>query len=447
MVVAARAQRVEAASGAVFVAAIAMTPWLRTPVTGTRVQLITLVLLIGLTLWAWACWTARRRPMISLRLAASVGLALTWGWFLAANARTVYDPTTGTVRAVSRRLPGWPGAIDRHASVRVLGPITVLAIAAFAVRDLADRPVFRRALVWALAIDGAALGILGTLDRFGIGPTFPRVTNEGSHFGPFAYHGNAAAFVNLCLPAAFVLVVICVGGQRRVAVALLCGASLGAIFHVSKIGLVLSAVLVAVLGRQLLPSVADRRRLPRSVAAVAVGAVGVVALAANRHRWQSALHGPDSASARVEVWRVAWDVWLRAKGGLGPGGFKVAFPGDVAFVRPSLFRHWIVTPWAPGRPTSLWMYVHSDPLQFLVEWGLPGVVLMGGGVWFAVQLLRRSSQLGSPLAAAGRAALIVVAIHSLVDFPLQVPSIQLAVIAWLAVVASDTAPRPTSDLG
>jgi O-antigen ligase len=94
------------------------------------------------------------------------------------------------------------------------------------------------------------------------------------------------------------------------------------------------------------------------------------------------------------------------------------------------------------RLNGFWHYLHEDYLQTLLEWGAIGsalwAVLFFGGI--AVALRARFSESADkwrprqrillPLVVLGLAS---VAIHALVDFPLQIASIQLYVATYVGM--------------
>jgi hypothetical protein len=100
--------------------------------------------------------------------------------------------------------------------------------------------------------------------------------------------------------------------------------------------------------------------------------------------------------------------------GFGPGTFEKIFDLQRANLRSELV----------GR----WDKAHSDALQTPMEWGWAGaaawLLLLGGGLFNALFLIRRRST-ESVLAAAGALALAGVMFHALLDFPLQMASLQL----------------------
>jgi len=114
--------------------------------------------------------------------------------------------------------------------------------------------------------------------------------------------------------------------------------------------------------------------------------------------------------------------------GFGPGTFRVVFPW---------FNASSPTP-APGT----WRFLHEDYLQTAMEWGWIGSALWAllflGGGFVAVRRLKSSQaqkwvprrRLLLPLVVI---ALAGVALHSLVDFPLQIASIQLYAATYLGL--------------
>jgi O-antigen ligase len=111
----------------------------------------------------------------------------------------------------------------------------------------------------------------------------------------------------------------------------------------------------------------------------------------------------------------------------------------------------------PNRVTGYWRFLHEDYLQTLIEWGWLGtalwIFLFGGGMATAFRSaarqrrIRRAAEsdvrervrarewsprrrLIVPLATI---ALAGVALHAIVDFPLQIYSIQLYVASYLGV--------------
>jgi O-antigen ligase len=114
--------------------------------------------------------------------------------------------------------------------------------------------------------------------------------------------------------------------------------------------------------------------------------------------------------------------------GFGPGTFRVLFP---------VYNN-AHNPPVPG----FWSFLHEDYLQTLLEWGWLGstlwVLLLFGGMVFAIRNLRRPraktwSQRRRLILPLVVIALCGVAVHALIDFPLQIASIQLYVATYLGI--------------
>ena len=116
--------------------------------------------------------------------------------------------------------------------------------------------------------------------------------------------------------------------------------------------------------------------------------------------------------------------------GFGPGTFETAFP---------YFTHEF-----GDELRGRWIYAHQDYLQTLAEWGYMGfggwAMLIGGALFYSWrQRIRtgpglpdsaRTTQFGLTIALAG------VLIHALIDFPLQIASIQLYTVTLISILWS-----------
>jgi O-antigen ligase len=126
--------------------------------------------------------------------------------------------------------------------------------------------------------------------------------------------------------------------------------------------------------------------------------------------------------------------------GLGPGTFAAAFPHYTGALGDSI--------------AGIWRYTHNDYLQTAIEWGV-----CGAAVWallFFWGLGRCFTCCRVPLKASGKTpsptrdrlvlfcaglSLAGVAIHALVDFPLQIASLQLYVVTFLGMGWSSAVSR------
>jgi O-antigen ligase len=96
-----------------------------------------------------------------------------------------------------------------------------------------------------------------------------------------------------------------------------------------------------------------------------------------------------------------------------------------------LYPRWIVHTHNPGGPVSIWSNVHNDYLQLAFEWGWLGgaawAVLLVGGVACAAWGAGRRYRLPSDrtIVVCAGFAVAGVMLHAMVDFPLQVLSLQM----------------------
>ena len=128
---------------------------------------------------------------------------------------------------------------------------------------------------------------------------------------------------------------------------------------------------------------------------------------------------------KVAAWRHAFALiseffWT----GVGRGAFEVSFP---RYHTPS--------------GVAVYSHLENEYLQAFADWGVPaGILLAGLAARWALRAFPQA--LSGTLEAGAAAALVVVALHSLIDFGLELPAIALPAIA-LAALLSPAAPRAT----
>ncbi|HEV8292440.1 MAG TPA: O-antigen ligase family protein [Tepidisphaeraceae bacterium] len=152
-----------------------------------------------------------------------------------------------------------------------------------------------------------------------------------------------------------------------------------------------------------------------------IGVSAMTGLESAVHRWGRLARDLSSSNPRLLVAQVCLEMigdsgWF----GFGPGSWQASFP---------YFAQAIA-----DRTAGVWEHAHDDYLETLIDWGFIGtagwaVVVFGGIIGSCLRFWRRRAQ----LSAAQRAthfgiltAMLGVLLHSLVDFPLQIMSIQLS---------------------
>ncbi len=142
----------------------------------------------------------------------------------------------------------------------------------------------------------------------------------------------------------------------------------------------------------------------------------------------------ENVTVRADLWRPTVKMWLDHPWvGVGPAHFDLRFPA----YRPVTVQ---------TRP----IWSHNDYLNALADWGVVGGVLIGGalfsvawGGWRTWRFVRRSAD-GIATKLSDRAAfvlgtgvgLLALAMHSFVDFNMQIPSNAMLAVTLMAILSS-----------
>lgn len=279
----------------------------------------------------------------------------------------------------------------------------------------------------------------------------PTQLAEGRLHGTFVNPNHLAAYLELALAVAFGVLWadILVGPDRvrgiseqgaRIEKRFLPLASRIFVWGIIAAGIALSesragiAVAIAVTGALLALGISHprarsrRRRALGGALAVAAGVLFVAMLARGVPLVRFLASDPRDVQGgvRVELWKLSIDAWRQFPTvGSGLGAFREAFrrvqPRDL---------------------NGLVEQAHSDPLQLLVTGGVVGLVL---GVTVYVSLLvilvrrwwAQKHREESAMILAGFGALLSIALHGLVEFPMSIPAIPATLacvlgMAWAA---------------
>jgi O-antigen ligase len=138
---------------------------------------------------------------------------------------------------------------------------------------------------------------------------------------------------------------------------------------------------------------------------------------------------------------------------------RIVFLPDVIY---TLKQYW---PWGSGLGTfvpvfqanenldfvqAAWVnHAHNDLLEWLLETGLPGAILLAAALaavfWRMFQLMRSRAATDPAPALAGFAILVLLLVHSLVDYPLRIRSLAAVAALAIAFILSRSQQRPVSD--
>jgi O-antigen ligase len=294
---------------------------------------------------------------------------------------------------------------------------------------------------------GGSIALLGLLQKAtGAEMIFWRSVPEWERvpfFATYYYHANAGAYLNLIVPPALGLAArslmrprVPIAKAVSLILALLTIAAVAA--NTSRMAELIGLILIVSLLVSFIRS-ALRRYGKIDYKNLLLGSGVVVftlfAIARVSHldqplkRWNE-LSAQLPADARWLASRAA----LRALGdaswfGFGPGTFRVIFPYYTSGL---------------GRGIEgTWRFLHEDYLQTVLEWGRLGSVLWGllffGGIFVAIKNLRTPGRALEWLPRHRRLlpmivlALLGIALHALVDFPLQIASLQFYVAVYLGI--------------
>ncbi|WP_156807823.1 O-antigen ligase family protein [Henriciella marina] len=298
-------------------------------------------------------------------------------------------------------------------------------------------------LSWTVPILGALSALLGLaqiLTENSAHLYFYENTNPGSPVGIFANTNHQACFLAMCLPFAAAAIREVRGnwrsGDEDHAKAIACAVlSLILLIGVLAAGsgagyllLVPALVLGVIIARKPASSKKVQIKLPFIVMATAV--LSAIVVASSPVLGGLGLAGLDtSRTSRIEIWgltgEVAADHWLF---GTGIGSFDEVY---------RLYED-------PDTVTRTFAnHAHNDYLQAIVEFGLPGTLVVGLGLLlFGYLFFRVWSQHGDEhrhLKRAAATALLIALLHSFVDYPLRTPAVACLAATCFALLVMDPA--------
>jgi O-antigen ligase len=300
----------------------------------------------------------------------------------------------------------------------------------------------RRALVPVILACGLASVGLGMLQQIsGFNPIFYpyAISSDQTPTGLFANRNHQAAFIAAVLPllAAYASQRNAVMGQLGVWVAAAVGSVMFLVLLVtgSRAGLavgILSLACVAFVYRPAVPNPRYGKFLAWGIIGFIVMLLAVLAAAFLEIGGIERLLNFDADEEnRLRTWPVILALIPKyLPFGAGIGSFvEVYMMGEPhQFLGSSYLNH-----------------AHSDPLEWALDGGVPAILLMlwAFGFWVhrSVALIRKlpKHQSSDRLPLAASAAILILGLASLVDYPLRVPS--LAVVAAIAAVWLTEPPR------
>jgi hypothetical protein len=429
----------------IFFAALICAPWAYGGTTPASIRTINWLLLATFVLWIGELLISRRWPrfprFIVILTCALIGI----GAWMAINAKSIYDSDFHVFVPVRNFAPLLPGSVDYAISAAWILRGALLLFAILFVADLSQSNRWMLRLFYMIGLVGGSIAFLGLLQKAtGAHMIFWQTAppwGAKTFFATYYYHGNAGAFLNLVWPLTVGLTIRsftapCHPATRAVWLSMLVLTIAGVLANTSRMAQLIALLLLITICLRFGPPLLRKAwHTERGIALAGVAAIllALIALAHATHleqplsRWQS-LSGRIPHDARWQASRVAVEA-LPDTGpfGFGPATFRVVFPsynGDPI-----------------QRVPGTWRFLHQDYLQTALEWGwiggALGALLFFGGIAVGIRSYKKYASDWTPrrrlLQPFVIIALIGVALHAVVDFPLQIASIQLYVATYLGL--------------
>jgi hypothetical protein len=428
-----------------FLSTLIATPWLYGATTAVTVEIVNAMLGVVMAVWIASLLVDRRWPMMPRELGVIAAVILLLGWWMVANAHAVYDPTFRAFAPVRAILPRVPGSVDYILSFDWMVRTSVLLGVVCLVSELAQRPVWLLRLWAAIVVAGGSIALLGLIQK-GTGARMifwqPLAAQSDFYtfFATYYYHANAGAFLNLVLPFGAGLVLWTTARHssspwaRAASLTTFVFLIVATFSNTSRMAQLVSAgLIVAIIATMARPvfQMAARAERKMLILGFVLVVITLAAVAQAAHldqpwrRWQS-FTDQFSANARWLANRAAFAA-VRDAGwfGFGPGTFRAIFPQYQE---------------RAANLQGTWRFLHEDYLQTLLEWGWLGTLAIGalffGGIGFAIRNHVRSSGWSNRqhiILICAVLALVGVAVHAAVDFPLQILSLQLFAATCLGI--------------
>lgn len=429
-------------------------PFLHGGTTDNSIRILSLALYVSGGLWLASLVLERHAPKFPRAMLVCVVALLIQGWLMALNAKSVFDRD---FLVLVERPEHWsllPGSVDRRGSVETMTRMGALLLLLLMITDLCRSTRWLRRLIYAMALTGVAFAVFGVWQKISVDPfhIWPVDKPPPTAFGTFWYHGNAASLLNLTWPLSLTATFWAFHGERSHLAKAFWTAGTTAIFaalamnsskggHLIAGGLV--AVLIAALVLKLRFVIAEfgwKHLLASGLIVACVLTVLIVGTdtTTSAERWREYFNRSGSDS-RLTTARICLGM-LPTAGlfGFGPGTFI------------AIFQHHVAE--AGIHQDAIWKFAHDDWLQYFVEWGF-----FGGCVWLVLwsfpvrraaehvwvivkpgfglekKRTRRSRErwhgsleaLRTYLCFGASIALAGVLIHAMMDFPLQIMSLQM----------------------
>ncbi|HIG21949.1 MAG TPA: O-antigen ligase family protein [Planctomycetes bacterium] len=330
-----------------------------------------------------------------------------------------------------------PISLSAHSTwLSVIG--TLPAVAAFITIVTLGRRTAIATIDWAIPLLGAASAVLGLAqvllsDNHNL--YFYEITNRGLPVGVFANVNHQACFLLMCLP----FVAVLINNLRRnwaasdndyakaFVIAAVAGLILVGILAAGSVAGYAMLALVLVCSTLLARKPKTSERKPETFPAIVIGTTLTAVVLVTCSPILNGLGVTSveiSEMTRLGIWQVSGEIandhWLA---GTGPGSFSNVY---------RLYED-------PDTVTTTFAnHAHNDYLEAVIEFGLPGTLVVVAGVILMLILITQSwtgrKLQNKQIKRAASIALLVALLHSFVDYPVRTPAIASLVATCFAIL-------------
>ena len=425
-----------------FLAALVYAPWAFGSTSPSGADFLARALLALFGSWLVANLLDWRLPRVHPVPLLLIALLLAQGWTMTFNARAAFDTDFNRFFPLTHN-EALPASMDQKLSHARMLLVTGLLGAFCLASDLVQERKWQSLLAATIGLGGTTLILYGFILRLlDIHMILWRSDIPGNTwpFATYLYHGNAGAYINLVWPVAAAFAVLAFQRHAHIVpkalwVSAAAISAAGIFVNASKASTAIGSVLLLIVVCWAVYVLLRTRRTSKPLVGVLYTAIIGGALLAvawsvgwdvSAERWSHLNAELAANNSRLVVDRVCLAMLYDAgRWGFGPGAFAAVFP----FYTLNL----------GNGVAGFWLYAHDDYLQTVIEWGSAGAALWGflffGGILAALvpPFGRELSRTERALLMAATVALVGVAFHAAVDFPLQIASIQLYVVTFLGV--------------
>ena len=410
--------------------------------TPETVAVLDVLCVASFLIWVCKLVVERRGPSFSRWCWIPLVFVSILGAIHWANPKSVFYEIFWVLNPIESSIHWLPGSVDRVSTQEVIIHLYALLAGFVVLLDACSHSRTRWLLFKAVAISGFVIALIGITQKavgadamLWVEPDPLKYGNK-LFFAAFRYHANAASFLNLCWPAALIVFLReRESGRKGVLPSLwatvLLITIIGVFVNTSKAGPVLAGLgLILALMRFWRSIFVGSKVVIALTSILLVGFLLIFvlpALPSLEQRWAQS-NRESSLNGRLEAYEVCLRM-IADKGittaGTGPGTFRLVFP---------FYEN------EDSNNRFFWYHAHQDFLQTIIEWGIFGALgwflFLGGGIVRGFSSVRLSLEKDRMEFSASCAliAMIVVMAHATFDFPFQIPSIQILIAFYMAVL-------------